>query len=1347
MKATSTKIKSPAKKGVKEKSFPVVAIGASAGGLEAMMELLKYLPADTGMAFIYVQHLSPDHKSMLTEILSKKTSMIVQEIDEMDKIKPNHIFVIPYNKGIEVTDGHIKLIPRAENSSAVSIDVLFSSLAHAQKERVIGIILSGSASDGMVGMEDIKHQGGLTFAQDDTAKFTSMPHAAIAAGAVDFILSPKEIALKLAQLSKHPLIKTIGVRNGEEDLIDNRNPDLKNILNQLHKITGVDFNAYKMNSIKRRIIRRMLSHKITVLKEYAKLLSQKREEIEILYKDLLINVTSFFRDTDTYKYLEENLFPKLLKSKKTGDSLRMWVAACATGEEAYSMAMMLLEIQESKTNNPIVQIFATDLSEQAIRKARTGIYTIQELETVSPERIQRFFSKEDGGFRVNKTVRNMCVFAPHNILQDPPFSRLDFISCRNLFIYLNNAAQKKALNTFHYALNDDGLLMLGKSESSNQSANLFTDFNTKYKIFIRKRNSDIRILPALLPRYTHQTFPERNLSVMNKNKTKQIISVNHNGLDNAIDALLVSEFMPASVVVNHQMEIVQFRGRTELFLTHPQGKATFNIVKMARPEFAFELRNAISKVIKTNHRLRKSGIEIKINEAVKIISLEIIPLELELGEPLLLILFTEQQQAEIYSLLPPSGGRGTSLAKDRRIKKLEEELVEARLDALAFARDQEAFVEELQSANEEVISSNEELQTVNEELRTSKEETESSNEELTVTNQELQIRNDLLNQSYDYSKAIIATMPNPMLILDKSLRVKSASKVFYEKFKVNEAETEGVFLYDLGNRQWNIPYLRDRIEDILTKNAHFSDFEITHTFPLIGKRIMLLNANRIVHKNDNEELILLAFVDVTEVRKFALEKQANEKIILLKKIETEQKLKELSEEKQKQLQNIFLNAPAAIAIFEGPEHKFILANQVYEKITNRKAADLLGKSNREVFPELIGTGTFELFDHVFETGELFTTPEYAIMLDLKNDGVLRQCYFNFSMDPLKNDSGKIYGVIVMLYEITEQIEARKKVEESKKQLQNIFLNSPAALNILEGHELKYILANKAYAKLTNRKAEDLLGKSMQDVFPELISTGTLELFQKVLETGEPFSTPEYAVMVDLNNEGVIRQCYFNFSLEPLRNDLGRIYAVMATSYEITEQVEARKKNEENEKKQAFLLKLSDAIKELIDPVDIQLTACRILGEHLKVNRVLYGEVINEEQIILNNNYVNGVSPIIATLDAEQFGRNVIDAFKRNEKIIISDINNYPGYTEEEKQRFLSVDVVANAGMGLVKGGRWVATFGMHCNAPRVWTATEIWLLEETADRTWAAVVRARAEQALRKSEENYRSLFTSIDKG
>lgn len=880
MKATSTKKKSPAKAEVKENSFPVVAIGASAGGLEAMMELLKYLPADTGMAFIYVQHLSPDHKSMLTEILSKKTSMTVQEIDDMDKIMPNNVFVIPYNKGIEVTDGHIKLIPRSESSAAISIDILFSSLAKAQKERVIGIILSGSASDGTIGMKTIKHEGGLTFAQDDTAKFTSMPHSAIAAGMVDFILSPKEIALELARLSKHPLIKTIGVKNGEENLIENSNPDLKIILNQLHKAIGVDFSAYKMNTIKRRIIRRMLLYKITHLKEYAKLLSQKKEEIHILYQDLLINVTSFFRDTDTHKYLKENLFPKLLKRKEAGESLRIWVPACATGEEAYSIAMMLLEIQESKKITTLFQIFATDLSEHAINKARIGIYTKQELETVSPKRIQRFFIKADGGFRVNKAVREMCIFAQHNILRDPPFSRLDFISCCNLFIYLDTAAQKKAVSTFHYALNNDGYLMLGKSENISHSTNLFTSSNSKYKIFSRKINSGSHRLPELSPRFVQHTTSKKNAPLGQRNTTQTPISigtVTQQGLDNFIDNVLVSEFMPASVVINHLMEIVQFRGTTDLFLTHPKGRATFNILKMVRPEIAFELRNAISKVVKTNHRIRKTGIELnsaKGGTDVKIISIEVVPLTIEWNEPLLLIIFTEHEQTEIYSHQANSG-KNTSkaiwAAKNRRIKKLEQELAAAQADTLAIIQEQEAFAEELQSANEEVVSSNEELQTVNEELETSKEEIESANEELTTTNQELQTRNDLLNEAYEYSEAVFATIHEPMIVLDKNLRVKSANKTFYKIFNVNEEETEGMLLYDLGNKQWNIPRLRELLEDILPRNTHFHDFEITHTFPFIGEKTMLLNASRIIQKMNHEELILLAIADVTEKKLFEKE--------------------------------------------------------------------------------------------------------------------------------------------------------------------------------------------------------------------------------------------------------------------------------------------------------------------------------------------------------------------------------------------------------------------------------------------------------------------------------------------
>lgn len=1017
MKATSTPKKSPAKTEVKENTFPVIAIGASAGGLEAMMELLKYLPANTGMAFIYVQHLSPDHKSLLTEILSKKTQMKVQEIDDMDLIQPDNVFVIPYNKGIEVTDGHIKLIPRSESSTAISIDILFSSLAAAQKERVIGIILSGSASDGTLGMKAIKQEGGLTFAQDDTAKFKSMPHSAIAAGAVDFILSPKEIALEIGRLSKHPLIKTVGVKNGEEDLIENSDPDLKTILNQLHKDTGVDFSVYKMNTIKRRIIRRMLLYKMTILKEYAKLLSQKKEEIDILYQDLLINVTSFFRDTDTHKYLKETLFPKLLKRKKTGESLRIWVPACATGEEAYSIAMMLLEIQESKATDIPVQIFATDLSEQAISKARLGIYTKHDLESVSPKRIQRFFTKDNGSFHVNKAVRDMCVFAPHNILRDPPFSRLDFISCRNLFIYFDNPAQKKAVNTFHYALNEDGFLMLGKSENISHSANLFTGFNKKYKIFSRKANSGTRTLPALLPRYAQQTSTANNITVTNKTKTKRtsiaIGALNHNRLDNAIDAVLVSEFMPASVVINYQMEIVQFRGITDLFLTHPKGKATFNILKMARPEIAFELRNTISKVIKTKQRIRKSGIEMnpaKSGTAVRIISLEVVPLEIESDEPLLLILFTEQEQTEIY-LQQVKGGKNTSIAigaaKDRRIKKLEEELAAAHADALAIAKEQEESTEELQSANEEVVSSNEEFQTLNEELETSKEEIESANEELTTTNQELQTRNDLLNEAYDYSEALFATIHEPMLVLDKNLRVKSANKTFYKTFNVKEEDTEGILLYDLGNRQWNIPSLRELLEDLLPKKTHFHDFEITHTFPLIGEKTMLLNARRIVQKTSHEELILLAISDVTE------QTTARRKI----------------EESDKRYNMMLMNSPFTFAVLKGKDLIIDLANDQIKEVWGR-GNDIEGKSLLEIMPELKNSTYLDKLDEVRATGIPFHGIEVQSPKNMHGH-IKEEYFFNFVFQPYLETDQTISGITIIGNDVTEQVIAKNKNLETQ----------------------------------------------------------------------------------------------------------------------------------------------------------------------------------------------------------------------------------------------------------------------------------------------------------------------------
>lgn len=867
------------KKGKAENLFPLVAIGASAGGLEAVTQLLQNLPPDTGMAFIYVQHLSPDHKSILTSILSKLTPMQVQEVKNGMLMEPNNLYVMPPGKEMIVTDGHIKLIPRKkEKIVSLPIDAFFTSLADIHKEGAIGIVLSGNASDGTKGLGAIKTGGGITFAQDASAKFPSMPESAIAAGAVDFIMSPKEIGLELVHLSKNNYVKREVLKAGRENDIENNDPDLKVILNLVHKDTGVDFGHYKRPTIKRRILRRMFLYKIKTLKDYAKLMIAKKEEINILYQDLLINVTCFFRDTDAHKYLRATLLPRLLKSKTAEETLRIWIPACSTGEEAYSIAMTILDLQGENVPRANVQIFASDLSKNAIAKARIGEYTLSQVETIPALLLEKFYSRIGNTYRIAKAVREMCVFTHHNILRDPPFSRVDLISCCNLLIYLDATAQKKAISTFHYALVDGGCLILGKSETTGASSHLFTRVNNKLKIYSRKKNSGPRKLPELLPRAQHSIHPDNNSIIRSLKNTP----AQPNSFDNAIDAVLLAAYMPASVIVNHAMDILQFRGATDRYLKHASGKASLNILKMAPPEIAFELRTAISKAIKEKKPVRKTGIEMKIDGLHRVVNIEVVSLPVEWDEPILLIIFSEPELAELSTA--SGSGKNTSIAKDRRIKKLEEELAAMRADMHAFTQEQEAFNEELQSANEEVVSSNEELQSVNEELETSKEEIESSNEELISTNEELQTRNDLLHESYDYSEAIIATIHEPMAILDKDLRVKSANKAFYKNFKVKEKETVGELLYDVGNKEWNIPRLRVLLEEIITKNKHFSNFEVVHTFPVIGEKIMLLNANRIVQKKHGVQLILLAFQDVTEIRVKSQELLLKEKELFKKNV-------------------------------------------------------------------------------------------------------------------------------------------------------------------------------------------------------------------------------------------------------------------------------------------------------------------------------------------------------------------------------------------------------------------------------------------------------------------------------
>lgn len=859
MKSSSTIRNKSTRSGKKKvESFTVVALGASLGGLDAISEFLKYLPSNTGMAFIYVQHLNPDHKSLLSTILARHTKMKVQVIEDMEHMLPDNVYVIPHDKGIEVTNGHIQLIPRAKTGTAISIDVLFSSLAQTHMENVVGIVLSGNASDGTRGLRAIKDAGGLTFAQDSSAEATSMPESAIASGAVDFILSPKEIARKLISLKKNNLLGRVAARKQKLAVVEGTDADLKVIFGMLHQKTGVDFSHYKMATIRRRLNHKMLQCGARSVKDYSKVLNKVSGELDSLYASLLINVTGFFRDPLTFAYLKNKLFPKLLADKLSGETLRIWVPACSTGEEAYSLAMIFDELQEKVSRKVPVQIFATDLSEHAIKEARIGEYLSGRIKTVPRKYIDRYFTKIGDDYRVVKEIREMCVFAPHNILRDPSFSRMDFISCCNLLIYFDSTAQKQVFATLHFALKDRGYLMLGKAESVGTASQLFSRVNNKFKVYSRKKSNG----PAKILEHAPQ-FARKSDTIRKNDLRFKKTDMNLTEIEQAISNTLLSRYMPACAVVNKDMEILEFRGPVSMFLGHTTGKASLNILKMARPEFAFELRTAINKVIKTSQPVIKSGMEIEAESVFRLMSFEVSPLKLNWDEQLMLIVFTLQEPVERITTNGASS-KNSSMQKDRRILRLTQELSSIRAEMNLIIEAQETTYEALQAANEEIVSSNEEFQTLNEELETSKEEIQASNEELLTTNQELHMRNDQLNEAYQYSEAIIATVHEPMLVLSKDFYVRSANKSFYEKFLAIKEETVGKYLFDLGERQWEIPALYKLLNSFVAKNIDFQNFEVRQIFPGIGAKLMLLNARLIVRSTQREKLILLSIDDITE---------------------------------------------------------------------------------------------------------------------------------------------------------------------------------------------------------------------------------------------------------------------------------------------------------------------------------------------------------------------------------------------------------------------------------------------------------------------------------------------------
>jgi two-component system CheB/CheR fusion protein len=960
-------------------SFPVVGIGASAGGLEAFQELLKNLSDKPGMAFVFIMHLAPGHKSMLTELLARLTKMPVREIKNGMLLEINHVYIIPSSTNVSIANGRLKLSKMEDAGlKRMPIDWFFRSLAEEQGNRAIGVILSGTATDGTLGAEAIKAEGGIVFAQDEkSAKYDGMPRSAIAAGCVDFVLSPKKIARELERIAKHPLISSAGRVKADESIIT-EDKGIEGIFDILRSAKGLDFTHYKTPTISRRVSRRMVLLKLENLKSYIKFLRENKDEVEELYEDLLLNVTSFFRDPKVFDALKKQVLPAILKNKTKNQDVRIWVPGCSSGEEAYSIAICLLEVLGNKTRAVPVQIFSTDVRERSINEARRGIYGKNIKNSITPERLKRFFTKTGNSYKVSKQLRDMCIFSKQNVFSDPPFSNLDLVSCRNLIIYLQPVLQKRVFHNFHYGLRPGGFLLLGNSESIHGYSNLFKTLDGKQRISVKKYLS---VGPEL--ELGQKYYPSKKLDI--KEETG-IEKGKETDIESIVERIVLDEYAPCGVLIDSSMKVVQFRGHTGRFLESAAGKPSLDIFKLAREGLLMPLRAAIYKARETKHTVRRETEDFRYSGHRTRVNITVVPVKYgPLKEEFFLVLFDEITGAVGLKNLPKPRGKislkGKSVKSDEYIDNLQKELAETKEYLQTVIEDQESANEEVKTANEEILSSNEELQSTNEELETAKEELQSSNEELITTNEELQNRNaevsllnnDLINllssinmpvvmmgtdlvirritpqaekalnivssdvgraiskiklnvdipdlekilvdvieslhpktfeikdregnwysvyirpyrtldnkidgvvaifvdtterkkaqqiidEARIYAENIVETIREPLIMLDTDLKVISANKSFYQTFKVNHKETQGRFIYDLGNRQWDIPKLRQLLEEILPKNNTFDDYEIEHHFETIGPKTMLFNARR----HATTKMVLITIEDITE---------------------------------------------------------------------------------------------------------------------------------------------------------------------------------------------------------------------------------------------------------------------------------------------------------------------------------------------------------------------------------------------------------------------------------------------------------------------------------------------------